>query len=100
MTEQNDHLDDAMEQVRAQTRPRPRLMSDSLLCETETEPLELVRTEERFTEFEFKGDRLHCAGYTPAEVAEFLRLYREHLRLLGELSREFESAARSLGVNL
>lgn len=86
MTEQNDPLDDAREQA------RPLL--------PEPEPLELVRTEERFTEFEFKGDRLHCAGYTPAEVAEFLRLYREHIRLLGELSREFESAARSLGVNL
>lgn len=52
--------------------------------EPETVELESVGLEP-FKDFEFAPDgRMRCAGYTPAEAAELLSLYREHMRLLGE----------------
>lgn len=39
---------------------------------------------EPFTDFEFDmgTNRMRCAGYTPEQVAELLRLYREHMTAL------------------
>jgi hypothetical protein len=56
-------------------------LDDARPAETGLESVEL----EPFTDFELCPDgRMRCAGYTPAEVAELLGLYREHMRLLGE----------------
>lgn len=65
----------------------PRNMSSPLQPVTAESELESVEVEP-FKEFDFnlQTQRLRCAGYTPAEVSDLLHLYREHIRLLGELS--------------
>lgn len=68
-----------------------RNMSSPLVGLDDARPVEPEMTElesvelEPFKDFEFAPDgRMRCAGYTPAEAAELLSLYREHVRLLGE----------------
>lgn len=67
-----------------------------------TEPGGDVMTEigsvdlEPFRDFEFDlpTHRLRVAGYSTAEVAELLRLYREHLRALAQIATDQAEAMR------
>jgi hypothetical protein len=50
---------------------------------------------EGYTEFDYdiETHRLHVIGYSTDEVAEMLRLYREHLQLLADFTRHSRIAA-------
>lgn len=58
----------------------------------------LVHEPYRDFEFDLQTNRLRCAGYSTDEVAELLRLYREHMRLMNEFAIAAGQAMREAGV--
>ena len=47
-------------------------------------------------EFRFvpETQEIHVIGYSPDEVAQLLRLYREHMRSMGQIALDFQGQAR------
>lgn len=80
------------------TSAQPRGMSDSITDSPEEQ--ELISSGEKFTDFEFNLSKqsLRCAGYTPAEVAELLRLYREHMQILSDFAATAHRVEQEAGL--